>query len=78
MARHPNKEINAAVDHALSLGWTLVSPCAHAWGILRCPAASRDGCKISVWSTPKDPEGFARRLRRQIDKCDHSPPEEES
>ncbi len=71
MPRHPSKEINAEVEHALSLGWTLISPCSHAWGILKCPAGHRQGCRISVWSTPKKPEKFARWLRREIGKCDH-------
>jgi hypothetical protein len=75
MARHPHKEINAAVDHAIDLGWTLISSSGHAWGIIRCPDGTRDGCRRSVWSTPKNPEKFARELRRYVDKCPHVPEE---
>ena len=29
------------------------------------------GCITSVWSTPKNPEGHARQLRREVDACPH-------
>ena len=35
--RHPDKEIDAAVKHALGKGWILTKASGHAWGILRCP-----------------------------------------
>lgn len=73
MARpvHPNKEIEAAVAEAESAGWRLVISKGHAWGKLYCPFAGREGCWWSVWSTPKNPENFAKQLRRQVAKCAH-------
>jgi hypothetical protein len=74
--RHPNKHINEAVQHALSLGWRLEMSNGHAWGFLYCPLGARGGCCPAVWSTPKSPENFAKKLRREIDACSHRPPED--
>ena len=77
--RHPNKEINEAVEYAIARGWTLVAAgkSAHAWGILRCPAGNREGHQKSVYSTPKSPENHADQIRRFVDRCEHTPPGEE-
>ena len=40
--KHPNKEINKVVQHALSNGWTLRVANGHAWGVLRCPKNKAD------------------------------------
>ncbi len=69
--RHPNKHIEKAVAYAESLGWRAEVPGAYAWGRLFCPEHSREGCIVSVWSTPKVPENHARHIRREIDLCDH-------
>ena len=69
--RHPNKEIEAAVAYAESRGWVFVRKASHAWGRLRCARGQRDGCQLSVWSTPRDPQGHAEHIRRQIDDCPH-------
>ncbi len=72
--KHPNKEINKVVQHALSNGWTLRAANGHAWGVLRCPKNKADCrlgrfCQISVWSTPKNPGNYAKRLKKSIDGC---------
>jgi hypothetical protein len=72
--RHPSKEIEAAVAHAEAAGWTWIKATGHAWGKLRCPfndPTCRCGefCQHSVWSTPRNPEGHARQLRRIVDGC---------
>jgi hypothetical protein len=69
--RHTNKHIEAAVQHAESLGWRLVKGQGHAWGTLYCPLASREGCKIRIYSTPRNPEGHARQISRDVDSCAH-------
>lgn len=74
--RHPDKEIQAAVEHALGKGWNLVKGRGHAWGILRCPHNDKDCrcgefCQMSVWSTPKNPRRFARQIVQKIDGCIH-------
>lgn len=73
MARpsHPIKEIEAVIAEAEEKGWRVVISHGHAWGKLYCPFASRDGCWWSVWSTPKNPENFAQKLRRLVAKCAH-------
>jgi hypothetical protein len=70
-SRHPNKEIEAAVRYAEGRGWTWRKGTSHAWGVLHCPRSTREGCKLSVWSTPKNPQNHANRIRRAIDRCPH-------
>ncbi|REK21671.1 MAG: hypothetical protein DWQ45_16860 [Planctomycetota bacterium] len=69
--RHPNKHIEAAVRYAEAQGWRVVSSNGHAWARLFCPHQSHEGCKISVWSTPRNPENHARHIRREVDVCPH-------
>jgi hypothetical protein len=69
--RHPKPPVEAAVRYAESLGWRVVMSNGHAWGRLFCPFSSREGCIVSVWSTPKSPENHARHLRKFIDSCPH-------
>ena len=75
MARpaHPRKEIEAAVVYAEALGWTVKLSNGHAWGRMKCPCHTREGCQLSVWSTPRNPEAHARQLRRAVDRCDCLP-----
>ncbi len=68
---HPNKEINDVIEHAILLGWSYTLSNGHAHGQLWCPRHARDGCRWSVWSTPRNPLKHARWLRRQIDSCPH-------
>lgn len=71
---HPNKEIQKAIDYAEGHGWTIIksNAQAHAWGKMRCPEGSRDGCKQrSIYSTPRNPTKHARQLMRFVDQCTH-------
>jgi len=74
MANHPNKHIRAAIRYAQSKGWRVskAGPRAHIWGIVWCPETSREGCRIRVMSTPRNPEQHARDIRRGVDGCPHS------
>ena len=69
--RHPKAAVEAAVQYAEALSWRVELSSGHAWGRLYCPSATRSGCQVSVWSTPRSPENHARSLRRLIDRCDH-------
>lgn len=69
--RHPNKHIEKAIRYAESCGWTVELSSGHAWGHLLCPLRTRDGCIVSVWSTPRNAEHHARHIRREIDRCQH-------
>lgn len=71
--RHPKPEIERAVQYAEQLGWRVVLSNGHAWGRLLCPFASREGCIVSVWSTPKSPGNHARHIRKVVDSCPHGP-----
>lgn len=70
--RHPDAEIENAIRYAESLGWTVKMASGHAWGRLFCPHATRAGCIVSVWSTPRSAGGHARHIRRAVDKCPHA------
>lgn len=65
MKHHPNKEISAAIQYAIERGWTYTK--GNNYGALWCPNECR--CRMSVWSTPKKPQDFAKRIRRTVDKC---------
>ena len=68
---HPDKHIEAAVAYAELNGWTVKMSKGHAWGRLFCAFADRDGCIVSVWSTPKNAQNHARALMRAVDRCPH-------
>jgi hypothetical protein len=70
-SRHPNPHLEKAVQYAEALGWRVVPSSGHAWGRLFCPHATREGCIISVWSTPRVPENHARHIRNKVDSCPH-------
>jgi hypothetical protein len=74
MAEHPNKHIREAIKYALSQDWRSLKagPRAHVWGQLFCPHARRGGCIIRVFSTPRNAEIHARRIREEVDNCPHS------
>src|SRR5947208_14644017 len=62
MARHPNKEIEAALQYARSKGWSVIKSLkGHCWGIIRC-SHGRGGSQKSVWSTPKNPQNHAKAI----------------
>ena len=71
---HSNKHIQDAVRYAEGKGWTVTKAGgrAHIWGVLWCPERSREGCRIQIMSTPRNPESHARDIRRGIDQCPHS------
>jgi len=73
MARpsHPNKHIEAAVAYAELNGWRVTISGGHAWAKLYCAFADREGCIISVWSTPRNAENHARAIIRAVDRCPH-------
>ena len=70
---HPNKHVEAAVADAEGMGWRckMSGTSGHCWGILMCPHEDRDGCRISVNSTPRNPEIHAKQIRRKVDSCGH-------
>lgn len=71
--RHPTRVIEEAVRYAENRGWRFIEAgsSSHAWGRLYCRERSRDGCMLSIWSTPRVPENHAAHLRREVKKCPH-------
>ncbi|AGW91969.1 hypothetical protein [Cupriavidus necator] len=78
-AKHPKKEIEAALRHAELQGWRVekAKGNGHAWGRIYCPRNDK-GCRCgefcisSIWSTPKRPANHANAIRRIVDNCSHS------
>lgn len=72
--RHSNKHIRDAIRYTESKGWnvTKARARAHIWGTLLCSQRNREGCRIRVMSTPRNPERHARHIRRYVDRCPHS------
>jgi len=67
--KHPNKEIQAAIDFALVYGWTFKLSKGHAFGRLKCGKGHRQH-QISVWSTPRNPYSHAKQIVRQVIACE--------
>lgn len=72
--RHPDKDIEKVLRQAESLGWRVEKTAGrgHAWGRVYCPLQSRDGCKMSIWSTPRNAGNHARQVLSKVDACPHS------
>ena len=70
---HPNKHIEAAVVYAEENGWRWKAPgkSAHIWGRIFCPYADREGCRVSVNSTPRSPEDHAKKIMKAVSNCSH-------
>ncbi len=71
--QHPNKEIEAAIQYAEAHGWRYkkAGNSAHAWGRLLCLLETREGCMMSIWSTPRNPYNHAEQIRRRVNQCPH-------
>ena len=72
--QHPDKDIEKAVKYAEKRGWVYhpSGNSAHAWGRLLCPLKKREGCSMSVWCTPRNPQNHAKQIKKRIDECIHS------
>ncbi len=72
--KHPNKEIEDAIQYAEQQGWRYkkAGDSAHAWGRLLCPLQDRNGCSMSIWSTPRNTDTHAKQIYRRIDVCPHT------
>lgn len=71
MNRHPNKHIQAAIEYAVSKGWTVQKSPGHAFCRIFCEFGGRGGCIKSIWSTPTDPQRFAQQVIHFVDQCPH-------
>ncbi|MDQ3758294.1 MAG: hypothetical protein M3394_10645 [Actinomycetota bacterium] len=70
--RHPKKEVEQALRAAEARGWTVVlTPRGHRWGEMRCPYDGAGRCRISIWSTPRNPGNHAHAIGRGVRNCPH-------
>ncbi len=71
--KHPKKEVELAIQYAENHGWRYkeAGGSAHAWSRLLCPLENREGCSMSIWSTPRDSVNHARQICRRVDSCPH-------
>ncbi|MBA4010763.1 MAG: hypothetical protein C0481_02750 [Phenylobacterium sp.] len=70
--RHSNKEVEEAIAYAEARGWRVIKGRGHCWGRLFCPKHDRDGCRISIWSTPRVGQDHANDILRVLDRCSHA------
>jgi len=73
-SKHPKKEIESALNYAESQGWRIEksSGQAHCWGTIYCTLEQREGCKMSVASTPRSPQNHGKQIIKKIDNCPHA------
>jgi hypothetical protein len=66
--RHPEQEIEAAIQWAEQRGWRYETSgqSAHVWGRLLCPIQERETESLSIWLTPKDAHMHAEQIRHHI------------
>lgn len=77
-SRHPKKDVEGALQEAESAGWTVVpTKSGHRWGVARCAGDGDDRCRVSIWSTPRNPGDHAKQLRRFVARCPHGRTQEE-
>ena len=76
MKKHPNKEIREVISYAKEKGWFIKESRgqAHAWGIMLCPNNDSNcrcakHCITSIYSTPKNPSNYAKKLKRIVKGC---------
>ncbi len=72
--RHSKKEIEQAIQFAEHHGWQIEitsSSTSHVWGRLKCPLRTREGCSMSVNSTPRNTTNHANAIKRKIARCPH-------
>jgi len=80
--KHPNKEIEKALQYAEDNGWRVEPSKGHPFAMMFCPLNDKecrcgDFCISSIWSTPKNPENHARQIRRVVDNCTAQKKDEE-
>lgn len=72
--KHPNKEIEKAIQYAEKRGWEYRESgnSSHTWGKLHCPLHTREGHHMSIYTTPKNPTNYAKLIYQRVDKCEHN------
>jgi hypothetical protein len=77
--KHPKKEVEQALSYAEDEGWK-VEPkpkSGHAWGHACCPEHP-GGCRVGIWSTPRNAGNHAKDIRRAVRRCPHEETDEET
>lgn len=70
---HPNKDVDAAIDYAVSQGWRFVEKGnSHTVAYLYCTHESSGQhdsmkCHISIYGSPKNPGNHAKKIRKAVD-----------
>lgn len=74
-SRHPNKDIEQALQFAEDHGFRVETNVGH-WGAVFCPSRDpEDWCPkpLYVWSTPKNAGNHAKQIRSYVVRCPHTP-----
>lgn len=76
-AKHSNKDIETTLRELEALGWIVEKAkgkSSHSWGFILCPwnaedCRDRQFCRMSVWSTPRNPAQHAAALLSKAAHC---------
>lgn len=71
MKFHKDKHIRAAIDYAISEGWTFTpgGASAHCFGRLVCGISVHSDHMMSIWSTPRDAVNHSKQIIRMVNRC---------
>lgn len=76
--KHPNKEIEKALQYAEEHEWRIEVGGSHAWGKIYCSQNDKkcrcgEFCISIIWSTPNHPANHpanhAKQIKRVVDNC---------
>jgi len=72
--KHPDKELEEALQYAEKNGWLVEIGGSHAWGKIYCPYNDKECrcgefCIASISSSPRNAGNHARQIKRLVDNC---------
>jgi hypothetical protein len=75
--KHPNKEIEEALQYAEAKGWRIENSHGHPFGQMYCPfktsgetcEGNGKWCRAGIWSTPRNTGSHARNIKKIVDRC---------
>lgn len=76
-ATHRDVEVAFVLREAVRLGWRVRaghSKWEHISCEIICPASSAERCRGWIDAVPRNPEAYARRMRREFSGCPHVAP----
>ena len=75
--KHPNKEIEEALQYAEGNQWRIENSKGHPFAQMYCPfkdacetcESNGKWCRVGIWSTPRNTANHARDIKKIVDRC---------